>query len=415
MVLLKQKIKNKNNIKHSIHRIPLSIEINESIYMASINDTNKQKKKRRRRRKKNKSMMVTKSVLDVEIINDIFIPSTIPVLEIECGIGISIPSFLDSDSGVQQQSHQQDKNLFNGNAPHAASCDDSTREEYQRYKRADFLSQAADCDSNSSVHSILSDSCEITCGGCDDSYCSNDSQSNISSIKQFNPCDNLIKDIKTHTGVMFNGVESQFIPLNFIAKDINDYAKQFGGRIGIDRSSLQFLRVLVIDDINTGLCSELQMDFNFNGIGNVNPPEFYPLNYLFDDLLRKCIQYPYGIGCDQRSLKELKFLFVDNPSSLNSLNNNKNKNKNSNNNNSINRNTRNNRNNKNNDRGHARYGRKRGRKKRQYKMVHKNKLQNAKFKQFGNNDISIKDYYNDVVQPNLVTAPAPRCATMFGK
>ena len=63
LVLLKQKMKNKNNIKHSIHRIPLSIEVNESIYVASINDTNKKKrkKKRRRRRKKHKSMMIDNS------------------------------------------------------------------------------------------------------------------------------------------------------------------------------------------------------------------------------------------------------------------------------------------------------------------------------------------------------------------
>ena len=159
---------------------------------------------------------------------------------------------------------------------------------------------------------------------------------------------------------------------------------------------------------NTGECSILNINFNVHD-------EFYLFGHFFDKLFRKYFQYKNQLGCNSQSLKKLKFLFIDNPSSLNSLNNNKNKNKNSNNNNSINRNTRNNRNNKNNDRGHARYGRKRGRKKRQYKMVHKNKLQNAKFKQFGNNDIGIKDYYDGVVQPKLVTAPAPRCAPMFGK
>ena len=152
------------------------------------------------------------------------------------------------------------------------------------------------------------------------------------------------------------------------------------------------------------------MEFNFNGIGNINPPEFYPLKYLFDDLLKKCIQYEFRIGCDRQSLKELKFLFVDNLNSVNCLKSNNNTNKNRHNNNNSN-----NRNSSNGDSGRFKYSRRRGRKKRQYKMVHKNKLQNVNFKQFGNNDIYIKDYYNGVVQPNLVTAPAPRRAPMFGK
>ena len=207
---------------------------------------------------------------------------------------------------------------------------------------------------------------------------------------------------------MVNGAESQFVPLGLIAKDINDYASQFGGRIGIDRSSLQSLQILAIDNINTGSFSEIQMDFNFNGIGNINPPEFYPLKYLFDDLLKKCIQYEFRIGCDRQSLKKLKFLFFDNLSSVNSLKSNNNTNKNRNNiNNSNNRNS-------NGDSARFTYRRRRRRKKRQYTMIHKNKLQNVKFKQFGNNDIYIKDY-NGVVQQNLVTAPAPRCAPIFGK
>ena len=56
------------------------------------------------------------------------------------------------------------------------------------------------------------------------------------------------------------------------------------------------------------------------------------------------------------------------------------------------------------------YSRRRGRKKRQYQMVYKNKLQNVNFKQFGSNDEYVSNCYNSVVKTKLVTARAPKCA-----
>ena len=50
--------------------------------------------------------------------------------------------------------------------------------------------------------------------------------------------------------------------------------------------------------MDTFALSKLQMNFNFHGVRG----EFYPLKYLVDDLLRKCIQYEGKIGCDLQSL-----------------------------------------------------------------------------------------------------------------
>ena len=66
---------------------------------------------------------------------------------------------------------------------------------------------------------------------------------------------------------------------------------------------------------------------------------------------------------------------------------------------------------------YQKYRRKRGRKKRKYKMVFKNKLQSVQFKQFGNNQNDYVDngHCNTVVLPKLVTARAPLCAPTFSK
>ena len=74
----------------------------------------------------------------------------------------------------------------------------------------------------------------------------------------FDPCVSLSQAIQNHTGVILNGEESRFVPLSLIVKDIYDYGKKFGTQIGIDRSSLQSLQVLLCDDINTRSLSKLQ-------------------------------------------------------------------------------------------------------------------------------------------------------------
>ena len=199
-------------------------------------------------------------------------------------------------------------------------------------------------------------------------------------------------------------MESGFISLILITKDMHDYANKYGKGIGIVKSSLKDLQFLFMDDMNTFSFSKFQIDFNFHGVRD----EFYPLEYLAGDLLQKCIQYEGRIGCCQQSLKKLKFLFIDVLSSSNSPNSNKNKNNNNNNN-------KNNSNSRYNNSRNFQYSRRRGRKKRQYKMVYKNKLQNVKCKQFGNDDNYVSNCHNGVVQSRLVTARAPRCAPIDKK
>ena len=224
---------------------------------------------------------------------------------------------------------------------------------------------------------------------------------------EVDPCLELSKVIQSHDGVYFNGKETGFISLVLIAGDIYDYSKKFGHNIGVDISSLQYLQVYLVEDLNSFQLTQLQMDFNCNGNNN----NFYSLASFFLDLINKCIQYDYLIGCDYQSLKHLRFLFCDSQCSskfqsntFTDPNNNPCSSNNNTNNISINNYSR-----KANYKRFA-YGKRRGRKKRKYKMIHKNKLQNAQFKQFGNNV-----YCDYAVLPKLVTAPAPRCASVLYK
>ena len=108
LVLLKKKMKNKNTatkINNKIHRIPLSIEVNEIIYIPPVRDSNNKKKKRRKRCKKNQLLIVGQPVLEVEIINGVSIQSAVPVLEMEYGTDITIPSLSLSSGVTGDQQH----------------------------------------------------------------------------------------------------------------------------------------------------------------------------------------------------------------------------------------------------------------------------------------------------------------------
>ena len=78
------------------------------------NNNNKVKRKRRKRCKKKKLSIVSNSAFEIEIMDGVFIPSTIPVLEMECNIGISMESTL-LNGGVSatiypiSQSYQSDE------------------------------------------------------------------------------------------------------------------------------------------------------------------------------------------------------------------------------------------------------------------------------------------------------------------
>ena len=483
LILLKQHMKNKDNIQQCIDNIPLSIEVNEGIYMESINIASKKKKKRRRRRKKHKNVMIDKSILVVEPIDGVFIPSATPALEIEYQIGISIPSsssLVNNSTGSVQQ-HQKDNNLSDcldgcivpDNLKHekleldsdmvhslSSSADSNlTRQDYQEHQQADFKSnlvspkhQQADLDSNIG-NSLIKFNSQTIGGGdsrehTDDSpHVSNSSDngyySSISGVSTYSyPSSSSVSFVSHSSGSSIgsstdsisnsNGMNTytlqtlknnvndwnirmlgkggvdtlsrtprDFYPIKMCLNEIIELSKIFDDQLNVLLKSLDNLNLIVLNWGGRKVFRLQRSRFKYKNIDEAFD-KYYPFKALIAEFVDYYERYGNRVGVKLSSYNKLQVQYFgalnaismrNDCSSVNSVtgesllsygSNDKIKN-----NNNI-----------------RKYHRKRGRKKRQYQMVYKNKLQNAQFKQFGHyyNGYHGNNYHNSVVLPKLVTA-----------
>ena len=144
-----------------------------------------------------------------------------------------------------------------------------------------------------------------------------DAEYSVENSLTFEPCLRLAQAVQSHSVVKLDGVANiDFIPLAYVLSDLNNYDKEFGDRMGVDKTSLNHLKIVEICDDGYVKVSKLVLN---NSNDNNKPHQFYPLpmfvNQLFNQYLR------IGFGFDNQSLKHLKFLFINNvSSSLNSTN-----------------------------------------------------------------------------------------------
>ena len=209
----------------------------QSVSVESSYCINSTKKKRRRRRKKNKSLIVGKPALDVEIMDGIFIQSAAPVLAMEHGTCITIPSsspVYSSDNGAILNSVNDlndgvsinlvNAHLIDGNLQHTIStgvgkmacvesnCNSisvSARQECKEdsqidsgaptYHQADLVSQ---------THQPANYDLTFGVFGGSDGHSSHISQSSIFCKQNQNISIELHHQIQSHPDVIFNGIES---------------------------------------------------------------------------------------------------------------------------------------------------------------------------------------------------------------